>query len=308
MSDNLSKKARRDAARDRARVAREKEKARRRRNRIALWSGVIVAALAVVTVVTVVIATSTGPAGPGPKNMASDGILLKGDGTSISAVTTAAIKSGGTPTATKQDNTAGIANITIYEDYMCPYCNQFETANMSQIKSWVKAGSATLEIHPFNLLDASSLGTKYSSRAANAAACVANYEPNEFLNVNTAFYKNQPSEQTKGLTDDQIVKLVQKAGATNKQIPSCITSGKFRPWVAASTNRVLNDKIPNSTLSKVTGTPTVIVNGKQFDADSSVSLTDASGFASFVESTVASTAKSGSTSTGSATPSASASS
>jgi protein-disulfide isomerase len=305
MSDNETKKARRDAARERARIAREKEKAKRRRNRTILISSIIVVAVAVVAVIALVVVQSAGnTTGPGPKNMASNGILLKGNGTSITAVRTGAVKADAKPVATKQDNTQGIAHITIYEDYMCPYCNQFETANMTQIKQWVKSGSATLELHPFNLLDASSLGTKYSSRATNAAACVANYDPDAFLAVNTSFYKNQPSEGTKGLTDAQLVKLVQKAGATNSKIPGCITSGKFRPWVAAETNRVLNDKIPNSSLPKVTGTPTVLVNGKQYGAVASQPLTDASTFASFVESTVASTAK---TSTSTSTPSASAS-
>ena len=286
MSDNQSKKARRDAARERARIAREREKARRRRNRVFLTSSIIVVALAIVTVITLIVVNASGPAGPGPKNMASDGVLLHGNGSTITAVRTPAVPANGKPTATSQNNSDGIAHITIYEDYMCPYCNQFETANMTQIKQWVKSGSATLELHPFNLLDASSLGTKYSSRATNAAACVANYQPDAFLAVNQAFYKNQPQEGTKGLTDAQIVSLVQKAGATDSNIPKCITSGTFRSWVAAETARVLNDPIPNSNLPKVTGTPTVLVNGKQYGATAAQSLTDPSAFAAFVEATV----------------------
>lgn len=304
MSDIQSKKARRDAARERARIAREKEKARRRRNRVFLTSGIIVVALAIITVITLVVVNASGPAGPGPKNMASDGVLLHGNGKSITAVRTPAPSANAKPTPTAQNNSDGIAHITIYEDYMCPYCNQFETANMPQIKQWVKSGSATLEIHPFNLLDASSLGTKYSSRATNAAACVANYQPDAFLAVNEAFYKNQPQEGTKGLTDAQIVSLVQKAGATDSNIPKCITSGKFRSWVAAATNRVLNDPIPNSSLPKVTGTPTVLVNGKQYGTTAAQSLTDPSAFATFVEGTVGAAPKG----TATPTPSGSASS
>jgi protein-disulfide isomerase len=277
MSDNETKKARRDAARERAREAREKEKARRRRNRVVTISSIIVGALALITVITLVIVNSIQPAGPGPKNMASDGIVFQGTSGQITAVKTAATKSGAKPVATKQDSSK--TNITIYEDYMCPYCNQFETANIDSIKQMVASGDATLELHPFNLLDASSLGAKYSTRSTNAAACVANYQPDAFLDVNSAFYANQPSEGTKGLTNSQIVSLVKKAGATNKNIPSCITSGKFTDWVGAQTNRALNDKIPNSNVKKLSGTPLVIVNGKQYSG----SLTDASAFAAFVE-------------------------
>lgn len=277
MSDNESKKDRRNAARERARLQREKEQARRRRNKTLGISGIIVGSLAVIAAVVLIIANTIQPAGPGPKNMASDGILFTGSNGQITPVSTKAIPEGGKPTATKQDDS--VANITVYEDYMCPYCNQFETANMDQIKSMVKAGGATLEIHPFNLLDASSAGSKYSTRSAAAAACVANYDPDAFLDFNTAMYTNQPSEGTRGLTNDKIASLAKSAGATNKNVASCITDQKFAGWVKDATNRVLNDKIPNSSLDKLTGTPTVLVNGKQYSG----SLTDASAFASFVE-------------------------
>ncbi|MFZ7088161.1 DsbA family protein [Curtobacterium sp. RRHDQ10] len=281
-SHDGSKKARRDAAREHARARREQEQKRRRRNRWFLQGGIGLAVIAVAAIVVVVVANSVHPAGPGPKNMASDGVLLKGTDSSITAVRTKAIKAGGTPTPTKQ--ASGVANITIYEDYLCPFCNQFETTNISQIKEWVKNGSATLEIHPFALLDRSSAGSNYSSRATNAAACVANYQPDKFLAVNSAFYAKQPSEGTKGLSDSEIVSLVKSAGVTNSAVPSCITSGKFRPWVAAATERTLNDKIPNSSVDKLTGTPLVIVNGKQYPSSTGSALTSASEFAAFVQS------------------------
>ncbi|MEK6309408.1 MAG: thioredoxin domain-containing protein [Curtobacterium sp.] len=276
MSENQGKKARRDEARERARIAREKEQARRRRNRTLTISGIIVGGLAVVSVVVLIIANSVQPAGPGPANMASDGIVLHGVDGKIEPVTTKAIPEGGKPTATKQDDS--VANITVYSDYMCPYCNQFETAQMSQIEQWVKDGSATLELHPFNLLDRVSLGSKYSTRSAAAAACVANDDPEDFLAYNTALYANQPSENTRGLTNDELASLAAKAGATSKDVASCITDQKFAGWVADATNRALNEKIPNSSLPKVTGTPTVIVNGKQYTG----SLTDTDAFSAFV--------------------------
>ncbi|TCL78207.1 MULTISPECIES: thioredoxin domain-containing protein [unclassified Curtobacterium] len=277
MSENESKKVRRDAARERAREARVQEQARRRRNKTLGISGIIVGSLAVVAVVVLVIANSVQPAGPGPRNMASDGILFTGQSGEIVPVETKATPDGGTPTATEQDNS--VANITVYSDYMCPYCNQFETAQMDQIEQWVKAGSATLELHPFNLLDRVSLGSKYSTRSAAAAACVANYDPDAFLAYNTSLYENQPSESTKGLTNDELASLAKDAGATNSKVTSCITGQHFAGWVADATNRVMNDPIPNSSLDKVTSTPTIIVNGKQFTG----SLTDTDAFASFVE-------------------------
>jgi len=293
--DTTSKKGRRDAARERARIAREKEQKRRRRNRWFLQGGIALGALAIAAIVVLVVAQNTQPAGPGPKNMASDGILFQGVDGAITPVTTKALAADADPTATDQSEYPDQAHVVVYEDYLCPYCNQFETANMPQIKQWVEGGAATLEVHPFNLLDQSSAGSKYSTRSANAAACVANYQPKQFLNVNSAFFANQPSENTKGLTNDEIVSLVKKAGATNSNIPSCIRDGEFTSWVDAATNRVLNEKIPNSSLDKLTGTPLVLVDGKQYSG----SLTDTSAFASFVDETAGA-----STATPSATPSA----
>ncbi|MBF4614792.1 DsbA family protein [Curtobacterium sp. VKM Ac-1376] len=277
MSENESKRVRRDAARERAREARAKEQARRRRNRTLGISGIIIGGLAVIAIVVVVIANSVQPDGPGPKNMASDGILFTGSDGQVIPVETTATPDGGTPTATKQDDS--VANITVYSDYMCPYCNQFETAQMDQIEQWVQDGSATLELHPFNLLDRVSLGSEYSTRAAAAAACVANYDPDAFLAYNTSLYEHQPSESTRGLTNDELASLAKDAGATNGKVASCIAGQDFAGWVADATNRVLNDPIPNSSLDAVTSTPTVIVNGKQYSG----SLTDTDAFASFVE-------------------------
>ncbi|WP_166645541.1 DsbA family protein [Curtobacterium flaccumfaciens] len=281
MSDNETKKARRNAARERAQAAREKEQARRRRNRIALVSAIVVGSLAVISAVVLIIANSIQPVGPGPKNMASDGIVLKGQSGKIVAERTKAIPEGGTPTATKQDDS--VANITVYEDYLCPICNQFESGNMDQIKQWVQDGSATLEVHPFNLLDRSSLGSKYSTRSAAAAACVANYDPDKFLDVNTALYANQPEEGTRGLTNAELASVVKKAGVTNKSVAECITGQKFQGWVGDATNRVLTEPLANSDLPKLTGTPTVIVNGKQYNAQGTSAWTDADAFAAFVE-------------------------
>ena len=277
MSENESKKARREAARERARRTREQEQARRRRNRTLGISGAIVGGLAVIAVVAVVIANAVQPAGPGPRNMASDGIVFTGGDGEVTPVTTRATPEGGEPRATEQDES--VANITVYSDYMCPYCNQFETSQMSQIEQWVQDGTATLELHPFNLLDRVSLGSEYSTRSAAAAACVADAAHDRFLAFNTSLYGNQPSEGTRGLTNDQLASLAADAGATGDDVASCITDQRFTAWVAEATDRVLGEPIPNSSLDRVTSTPTIIVNGQQYSG----SLTDTGAFAEFVQ-------------------------
>ncbi|MBD8703208.1 thioredoxin domain-containing protein [Frigoribacterium sp. CFBP 13712] len=287
-----TKRERRDAAREKARITRETEARRRRRNKWFAQGGLVVGVLAVIGVIALVITRSLAPAGPGPLNMASDGLVLSGDGTSVSAATTDALAADAEPVA----STAGTAekpSIVVYLDYLCPYCGQFDTANAEQLTTWVSQGDVDLEIHPLGFLDNASLGTKYSTRSANAFACVANYDPDAALDVNTALFAQQPAENTSGLTDAELVSLVEGAGADDPGIAGCITGGEFDDWVASATERALNDPLPNSDEPKVTGTPTILVNGQKYGG----SLTDPTVFAQFVAE-VASGASTADTSTG----------
>jgi len=287
-----TKRERRDAAREKARITRETEARRRRRNKWFAQGGLVVGVLAVIGVIALVITRSLAPAGPGPLNMASDGLVLSGDGTSVSAATTDALAADAEPVA----STAGTAekpSIVVYLDYLCPYCGQFDTTNAEQLTTWVSQGDVDLEIHPLGFLDNASLGTKYSTRSANAFACVANYDPDAALDVNTALFAQQPAENTSGLTDAELVSLVEGAGADDPGIAGCITGGEFDDWVASATERALNDPLPNSDEAKVTGTPTILVNGQKYGG----SLTDPTVFAQFVAE-VASGASTADTSTG----------
>ena len=84
-NDRPTKNERRQHAREVARQRADAEKRRKRRNKWFLQGGLVLGVLAVAAVVVLVVTRSMAPAGPGPLNMASDGIVLSGDGTTISA-------------------------------------------------------------------------------------------------------------------------------------------------------------------------------------------------------------------------------
>ncbi|WP_349897122.1 DsbA family protein [Parafrigoribacterium soli] len=285
-TSNRGKKDRREAAREKARQDREAERIRTRRNRLFLQGGVGLAIIAIAAIVMLVIVNqpkSVTPSGnaAGPANMASDGILLSGP--ELAAVPTPAIKAGGDPIVTKQDRSK--LNIVTYTDYLCPYCQQFETTNAEQITQLVTSGKATLEIHPLANLDSLSQGTQYSARSANAAACVANTDPNNFFAVNSALFANQPAESTPGLSDSKILSVLKGAGSSGDELSQCVKSQKFAAWVGAATARTRNATIPNSSLrtdSRGLGTPTVIVNGVQWQPAGD-DLTNAAAFAAFLD-------------------------
>jgi len=292
-----SKNQRRDAARTKAAQIRVEQKKRDRRNRVFLQGGIAVAAIAVVTAIVLIIVNSVQPAGPGPRNMASDGLLV---GEGLTAVTTPALQPDADLVPSTPDPTGTIADIRVYMDYLCPFCGVFETTNAEQISQWVDSGAATVEMHPISILTSKSAGTQYSLRAANAAACVANSSPNDFLAFNSALFEAQPVEGTAGLSDDELKDIVKSSGVSENlsAINECIDETTFKSWVLAATDRALSGPIPNSTsLEAITGTPTVLVNGKQYVG----ALDDPKEFAAFVLQ-AASEAYSTATPTPTATP------
>jgi protein-disulfide isomerase len=141
-------------------------------------------------------------------------------------------------------------------------------ANSAAIADLLERGAATIEVHPIAILTNRSQGTQYSLRAANAAGCVANHDPNSFLDFHLSLFANQPEEGTGGLTDDQLIELATAAGA-GPEVESCITDGTFNDWVKSSTERAISGDIAINNLDKkftgVSGTPTVLINGKQFN-------------------------------------------
>jgi protein-disulfide isomerase len=272
-----SRNQRREAAREKARVLREEQRKKERRNRFLIQGGVVLAIVAIAALIGTLIFNSVRPEGPGPANMASDGILLVGGENGIEAVETPAIEAGGDPTPTVPDESGTVANIAVYIDYLCPYCGQFETTNSETMRTMIEQGAATHEIHPIAILTNKSAGTQYSLRAANAAACVADESPEAFFDFNSLMFENQPEELTAGLTNDEIKDLAAQAGAA-PSVDSCIDDSSFKSWVQDATERALTQPIPNSELPSVTGTPTVLVNGKQYVG----SLEDPAEFQAFV--------------------------
>jgi protein-disulfide isomerase len=280
-----SKKARRDTAREQAKLEREAAKRRKKRNKLLIQGGVILAVVVVAAIVAVSIATGGGSStAANPKNMASDGILFTAVDDVATPVTTKSIPSGDEPTGTDLADYADTVNIVTYVDYACPICQTFEQTNAEQIEQLVAAGEATLEIHPIAILDRMSLGTRYSSRAANAAACVANFEPEKYLDVSEALYANQPEENTSGLDTAELKQVVSDAGATSDDVASCISDKSFLDWTENATERSGTGPLPNTDVAAVTGTPTVLANGVQYTG----AIDDADAFLQFLSSVAAS--------------------
>ncbi len=148
--------------------------------------------------------------------------------------------------------------VSIYADFMCPYCGQFERANGEDLAAAVDQGVAKLEIHPMAFLDDMSSGTQYSTRAANAFVTAADADPAAALKLYQLLFANQPAEQSAGLTDDQLKQFAGEAGAP-AEVTAAFAKQTFAPWVAKITQQAFD--------SGITGTPTIKINGQVFTGD-----------------------------------------
>jgi len=172
--------------------------------------------------------------------------------------------------------------VVIYQDYQCPICQLFEVPNSSQLKTWAESGLATIEIHPISFLDGQSLNN-YSSRATNAAFCVANSQPERFFAVNSALYANQPAEQSAGPSDSELKSTLSGAGVTmNAEMNTCIDQKRYAKFIENRTAEALSK--PAVTGTEIpTGTPYILVNGTKYDFKEYEQLTNPALFNQFFE-------------------------
>jgi protein-disulfide isomerase len=234
-------------ARTEARLRRQakvlaEQRARRRNRLLGGAGGLVIVGLLVAIVVSLV--NSAGQAEPSAA-AASKGPLV----TPASAMPGGAIPIGAA---------AAPVRVEIYLDYMCPYCGRFERANGVELRRLVADGTVRVELHPLAFLDRASAGTRYSTRAANAVATVADRAPDRVLAFSEALYENQPAEGSAGLSNDEIALRAANAGVPGTVV-GAFAVGTFEPWVATTTTAAFD--------GGVTGTPTVKINGAVFKGD-----------------------------------------
>lgn len=153
--------------------------------------------------------------------------------------------------------------VRLVEDLQCPACQAFEKANGKVLAEAAGNGSAVIEYNIISFLDRAST-TKYSSRAGNAAYCVADSGTANYQTWLTAMFEQQPKEGTDGLPDSKLVEIAKSAGYTDSAVAQCITSHKWEQFVRDNTKQVLAGGIK--------GTPSVFVNGNEIT--SSVIMTE----------------------------------
>ena len=145
--------------------------------------------------------------------------------------------------------------VVLYEDFQCPVCKAFEQANGAYLADAVKKGEIAIEFRIITFLDRAS-PNQYSSRAGSAALCAFDQGGGEaYKKVSDLLFANQPAEQTAGPEDPALFETLKQAGVSSSTAESCVIKNRFVPWLTKATDA--------SRDAKVSGTPTVLIDGKQ---------------------------------------------
>jgi protein-disulfide isomerase len=265
-----SKAERTSEAREKARLIRETQLKKDKRNKVLIGWGIVVAVVAILAVVALVVTTTmrqnapVADQGPTPANGNVNGgitLLANTDVAKLEPATVDAASVGEPPQTAPTELVAPGAEaeagkpvkVVLYIDFICPVCKNFEAQYNEQLTSLRNEGKISVEYRALGFLDSRS-STNYSSRAANAAACVVNESPEKYAEFVDSLFAKQPAEGSAGLSDNDLKKMATDIGA--KPIDTCVDDKTYRPFVKFTTKQ--------ASAIGVTGTPTVFVDGKQW--------------------------------------------
>jgi protein-disulfide isomerase len=142
------------------------------------------------------------------------------------------------------------AVLSLYEDFQCPHCRQFEKDYGPTINKLVDSGAVAADYYMVAILN-SSLNKNYSTRAANAAYCVADENKEAFLRFHGALFAQQPEEGSGAAPDNNaLIETARQAGAAGG-VPQCINTGKHSDMVQGL-----------AAATKISATPTIRLNGQ----------------------------------------------
>ena len=146
--------------------------------------------------------------------------------------------------------------LSLYEDFLCPHCGSLEDALGPTIDRLIDTGAVAVDYHPVAILD--SMADQYSSRAGNAAFCVAQADTSPgkdvFREFRASLFEHQPMELSgEAPTNLQLSAQARLAGAP-ADVDDCIMDGSYLTVVRGTAAE-----------AGIDGTPTMRLNGTDVD-------------------------------------------
>ena len=140
------------------------------------------------------------------------------------------------------------AKIEVFEDFLCPFCQEYEIAGRDALREAALDGSAYIVYRPIAFLD------EYSARALNAFAVVLEKSgPAVALAFHDRLYDEQPAEVGTKPDNQWLIDQAVAVGATAADITPGIQSYAFKQWIINGAD--------DASKRRVNSTPTVFANG-----------------------------------------------
>jgi protein-disulfide isomerase len=149
--------------------------------------------------------------------------------------------------------------LEVFEDFQCPICREFEQLSGSTIKKLAAQGKVKVVYRPFQLFQQEPLASN-TRRAANAALCAP---ADKWVSYHDTLYKYQPKEGSEGFSVKDLKLWARDLGFDDAAFQKCVSDTQKAGQLGQMTKNALNDR-------KVTGTPTVFLNGKALNLENQI--------------------------------------
>ena len=159
---------------------------------------------------------------------------------------------------------AAPVTVDVYEDFLCPFCERFETRNRDALTAALNEGRVKVNFHALNILDARTTPPGYSTLAANAALCAV--PAGIWPAFHERLFAEQPAEGSAGLTAAQLSAIGTELGA-GPAFTQCVEASGNAAAITAATEAAATN--PALQTDGQFGTPTIAVGGRKIDISGS---------------------------------------
>jgi protein-disulfide isomerase len=140
-----------------------------------------------------------------------------------------------------------------YSDFQCPFCGRFATGNALAIdRDYVETGKIKYIFHDFPLQQHPN-----AVPAAEAARCAG--DQNAFWPMHDMLFANQSQWENSAQPQSQFVAYAQQLKLDSGAFERCLSSGTQLAFITKAQQEGGQIQIP--------GTPTFVIDGKQYNAD-----------------------------------------
>ncbi|AFU03991.1 hypothetical protein AW168_05090 [Nocardia brasiliensis] len=144
--------------------------------------------------------------------------------------------------------------ITVTEDAQCALCRTLESVSGPVLTALTDRDEIAVDYRLIAIRDRSST-TAYSSRAANASACVAAADKTRWPAWRRAVLNRVPAENSAGLGDQELIDLAIGAGIpATPALSECVTTRRYGAFVADQTRKAIADNVTHAPTVRIGAT------------------------------------------------------